>query len=99
MEPTALHTIPAGEFKAKCLSVMDMVAESGQSVVITKRGRPVARVSPIEEPAPEAPETILGRLRSLGSITATSPTPAYTLREWEELFDERWERSMRGEAQ
>jgi prevent-host-death family protein len=40
-------TLPASEFKAKCLHLLDEVAASGQSVVITKRGRPVARVAPI----------------------------------------------------
>jgi prevent-host-death family protein len=46
--------IPAGQFKAKCLALLDEVAETGQSVVVTKRGRPVARVSPVKgmEPRP-----------------------------------------------
>ena len=43
--------IPAGEFKAKCLALLDEVAETGQSVVVTKRGRPVARVSPVKTAA------------------------------------------------
>jgi len=44
--------IPAGEFKAKCLGLLDEVAETGRSVVVTKRGRPVARVSPVKAAAP-----------------------------------------------
>jgi prevent-host-death family protein len=40
--------IPAGEFKAKCLALLDEVAQTGHSVVVTKRGRPVARVSPVK---------------------------------------------------
>jgi prevent-host-death family protein len=44
--------IPAGEFKAKCLALLDEVAETGRTVVVTKRGRPVARVSPIKVSAP-----------------------------------------------
>ena len=44
--------IPAGVFKAKCLALLDEVAETGQSVVVTKRGRPVARVSPVRASAP-----------------------------------------------
>lgn len=39
-------TIPAGKFKAQCLAILDQVAESGEPVVVTKRGRPVARVVP-----------------------------------------------------
>jgi prevent-host-death family protein len=37
----------AGEFKARCLAVLDDVQLSGREVVITKRGRPVAKVVPI----------------------------------------------------
>lgn len=42
--------IPAGEFKQTCLAVLDRVAETGIPVVVTKRGRPVARVVPIDQP-------------------------------------------------
>lgn len=45
-----LRTIPAGEFKARCLALIDEVAETGRSLVITKRGKPVARVVPVETP-------------------------------------------------
>ena len=38
--------MPAGLFKAECLAVLDRVAETGESVVVTKRGRPVAEVVP-----------------------------------------------------
>jgi prevent-host-death family protein len=40
--------VPAGEFKAKCLAILDEVNETRRSVVITKRGRPVARLVPVE---------------------------------------------------
>jgi prevent-host-death family protein len=39
--------VPAGEFKAKCLAVLDDVQRTGRSVVVTKRGRPVAQVVPL----------------------------------------------------
>lgn len=42
-------TIPAGEFKAKCLKLMDDVAQNGETVVITKRGKPVAKLVPADE--------------------------------------------------
>lgn len=41
------RTIPAGEFKAKCLKLIDEVNESGEPLVITKRGKPVARLAPV----------------------------------------------------
>ncbi|HVZ82208.1 MAG TPA: type II toxin-antitoxin system prevent-host-death family antitoxin [Terracidiphilus sp.] len=40
-------TIPAGEFKAKCLKLLDEVAATRQPLVITKHGKPVAQVVPI----------------------------------------------------
>ena len=42
--PPAARTIKASEFKAKCLKLMDEVAESGEEIVITKNGRPTARL-------------------------------------------------------
>ena len=42
-------TVPAGEFKAKCLKLLDEVATKRHTLVITKRGRPVAQVTPIPE--------------------------------------------------
>ncbi|MGH8134295.1 MAG: type II toxin-antitoxin system Phd/YefM family antitoxin [Steroidobacteraceae bacterium] len=47
--------IPAGEFKAKCLQLMDKVARSREPLVITKRGRPVAKLVPADDPHPAAP--------------------------------------------
>lgn len=44
--------IPAGEFKARCLAILDDVAETGEEVVVTKRGRAVARVVPVEPARP-----------------------------------------------
>lgn len=41
--------ITATQFKARCLRLLDEVAESGETLIVTKRGRPVARVEP---PAP-----------------------------------------------
>jgi prevent-host-death family protein len=42
-------TIPAGEFKAKCLKLLDKVAEDREILVITKHGKPVAQLTPIPE--------------------------------------------------
>ncbi len=42
--------IPASRFKARCLALLDDVAESGQSLTVTKRGRAVARVVPMDGP-------------------------------------------------
>ena len=39
----------ASEFKAKCLALMDEIAESGEEIIITKHGKPVARLAPWED--------------------------------------------------
>ena len=41
------RTIAAGEFKAKCLQLLDDVAETKETLIVTKRGVPVAKVIPI----------------------------------------------------
>ena len=51
--------IPATEFKAKCLKLMDTVARTGKPVVITKHGREVARLIHAQ---PE-PESLFGYMR------------------------------------
>jgi len=48
-----LERIAAGEFKAKCLKLLDEVAQTGEGLIITKRGKPVARLVPM--PATEDP--------------------------------------------
>ena len=62
------RTIKASEFKAKCLKLMNEVAESGAEYVITKNGRPVSRLVPYRK----KPESLFGidrgRLEILGDI-------------------------------
>jgi prevent-host-death family protein len=43
--------LTASRFKAECLALLDEVAETGESLVVTKRGRPVVQVVPVQEPA------------------------------------------------
>jgi prevent-host-death family protein len=40
--------IGASDFKARCLRILEDVAERGETVIITKRGKPLAKVVPIE---------------------------------------------------
>lgn len=46
--------MPAAKFKAKCLSLMDHVKEFHEEVIITKHGKPVAKLVPVT-PTPEKP--------------------------------------------
>ncbi len=40
-------TIPAGQFKTHCLQLLDQVAATGEALIVTKHGRPVARLVPL----------------------------------------------------
>lgn len=44
--PQSLREITATQFKARCLRLLDEVAQTGETLVVTKHGRPVARVEP-----------------------------------------------------
>jgi len=48
----SVRTISASRFKAECLRLLDEVAATGEEIVVTKRGRRVARVAPLEQPRP-----------------------------------------------
>jgi prevent-host-death family protein len=70
-----MKSIAAGKFKDVCLKMLDEVASTRSSVVITKRGRPVATLVPFVEPP---------RKRGLaGSVLKENGDPFST--------DERWE--------
>ncbi len=61
--------IPAGEFKANCLKLMDQVRESGREIVITKRGKPVAKLVPLEpKERPPLFGCMKGSIEILGDI-------------------------------
>jgi prevent-host-death family protein len=55
--------VPAGEFKARCLKLMDEVRTTRRPLVITKRGKPVAKLVPVEEEL----QPLFGRLK--GTVT------------------------------
>ena len=47
-----MTTIPADEFKTRCLQVMEIVRRRRETVVITKRGVPIAKLVPVNRPQP-----------------------------------------------
>ena len=61
-------TLPASEFKAKCLGLLDEVAEFGHTIVITKRGKPVARVTPISASSKLLRGSWKGRIKIRGDL-------------------------------
>ncbi len=43
------RTVPAGQFKAKCLQIMDEIAQTREPVIVTKFGKPVVKIVPVIE--------------------------------------------------
>jgi prevent-host-death family protein len=77
MEGT-MKTIPAGEFKARCLRIMDEVRTKRVSVLITKKGRPVAKLVPADEDSDE----VFGRLQGILEITGDVESPVVAPKDW-----------------
>lgn len=61
-------TLSAAVFKATCLEVLDTVAKTGRGVVVTKRGKPVARVVPLVNRPDQIVGAMTGTVEILGDI-------------------------------
>ena len=77
-----MKKMAAGVFKANCLAVMDEVQAKRETVVITKHGKPVAKLVPINTDK----EEIFGFLAGKGKVTGDVVSPALTAEEWGELY-------------
>ena len=72
-----MREVKASEFKAKCLSLMDEVAKTGEEIIITKYGQPVSKLVPVRE----KPDTPFGALKGMIRITGDLIEP--TGEKWE----------------
>lgn len=70
MEQWQSRQIAAGEFKARCLQLMDEVKRSGIELVITKHGRPVAKLVPVSDDGDTAFGWMRGSVRVLGDVVS-----------------------------
>jgi prevent-host-death family protein len=78
--------IAAGEFKAKCLAILDEVNETGQEVIITKRGKPTAKLIPF--PCPKKAKPFIGRLEGIIQIVGDPDDlikPVFPEEDWDML--------------
>lgn len=64
-----MKTVPATEFKQKCLALLERVGPEG--IVITKHGKPVARLVPVESESSELIGSLAGKIRTRGDILTT----------------------------
>ena len=76
-----MQTIAAGVFKAKCLAIMDEVQQKREAVLITKNGKPVAQLVPVEEEKDDIFGFYAGKIEILGDIVS----PAIPLKLWKRL--------------
>lgn len=64
-----MKRVAAARFKAQCLSILDQLGPEG--IVITKHGRPVARLLPAERAAADLIGSLRGRIRVRGDLLTT----------------------------
>jgi prevent-host-death family protein len=76
-----MKKMAAGAFKIHCLAVMDEVQAKRETVVITKRGRPVAKLIPADSDSDDIYNFLAGK----GSITGDVVSPALGREEWGKL--------------
>ena len=76
-----MKKMAAGSFKANCLAVMDEVQAKHETVVITKRGKPVAKLVPLNTETDEIYNFLAGK----GTITGDIVSSAISPEEWGEL--------------
>jgi prevent-host-death family protein len=63
------QVVSATEFKAKCLALLNQIAEEGGTVTVTKRGRPMATMGPVKRRPFKSSEGILaGKVKIVGDI-------------------------------
>ncbi len=74
-----MKSIKASEFKARCLQLMDEVAQSGKPLVITKNGKPVSQLMPYRS----KPATLYGAMK--GTLTIQGDILSPLNEDWEAL--------------
>ena len=79
-----MRKMAAGKFKAQCLAIMDEVQKKRVPVLITKRGKPVAKLVPVEQEKDDIFGFMKGKIKIVGDIVA----PALTKEEWGSLWPE-----------
>jgi prevent-host-death family protein len=77
-----MKKIAAGSFKVHCLAIMDEVQSKRQAVLITKRGKPVAKLVPVELEKDDIFGFLKGKVKVVGDVVS----PALTPEEWGDLY-------------
>lgn len=80
---TVMEEVSISTFKATCLALLDKVKRTGQPILVTRKGEPIAQVLP--PPPSEKPTSWLGSLQSTGRIVGDIVSPTVEEGEWESL--------------
>ena len=80
-----LEEIAISKFKATCLRLLDEVKKTGKSIIVTKKGEPIAIVAP--PPPPPKSKSWFGSMRGRIQVTGDIISPAADENEWEVLGD------------
>lgn len=80
---TFSREVSAGEFKARCLALMNEVRDSGGEYIITKRGAPVAKLVPVRIERRPLLGSMKGTVKVLGDIVAPLSEPWNALDAWD----------------
>jgi prevent-host-death family protein len=75
-----MKRMPAGAFKARCLSVMKEVHATGEPVVITKRGTPVVKIVPADRENNDLFGFMAAKVRIIGDIESAIPVDWETMK-------------------
>lgn len=78
-----METIAISKFKATCLAVLDRVQKTGEPVLVTRFGKPVAEVTPVR--AKETGKRKLGDMAGSGRILGDIVSPAAPAEIWEAI--------------
>ena len=78
-----MERVPISKFKAACATLLDRVKRTGQPILVTRRGEPIAQILP--PPPSERPASWLGSFRGTGQIIGDILSPVIEEGEWEVL--------------
>lgn len=73
--------INAAEFRTKCFKILDQVQSTHREVIITKRGRPIAKVVHIDQEVHKDP--LIGALKGVGRTLKDLTEPVIDSQDWE----------------
>ncbi len=76
-----MKQVPAAQFKAQCLALMQQVAQTGCPLVVTKHGKPMVQIAPAEPSEDEIFGFLKGKVKIVGDIMNTIPLSDWNLPE------------------